>query len=95
MTTKSNSNPAFLRVALWPYHRGGPERHVVISTRMIQRVSPPSQLRKINSAGVMIRATVPDPRYCVAFKENRVLECGHATRDELDAAGIPVPTGYS
>ena len=91
-----NSNPTFLQVALRPYRRDDPERHIVISTRTIQSVSPPLLLRRTNPAtGETISATVPDPRYGITFKDGEILKHGRATRADLVAAGIPLPSGYS
>ena len=92
----TNSKLTFLQVALRPYHhsRDGPERYIIINTRTIQQVSPPSQLRYY-SAGELVEATVSDPRYTVTFKEGRQKVYGKATSADLVAASIPLPPGWS
>ena len=92
----ANTNPTFLQVALSPYRRDDPERHIVINARAIQHVSPPHQLRETNLATGTIKFTVPDPRYTVTFKVGHGRqECGRATAADLVAAGIPLPPGWS
>ena len=92
----ANANPTFLQVALRPYRRDDPERYIIINTRTIQRVIPPYQLRKINTATrETIEVTAPDPRYTVTFKAGPKKENGLATCTDLVAAGIPLPPGWS
>ncbi len=94
--TNHNSNPTFLQVALRPYRRDDPERYIVINTRTIQEVTPPSACYSTNPAtGEIIGITVSDRRYGVTFKADRKLESGLATRADLIDAGIPVPPGWS
>ena len=94
-TANTNSNPTYLQVALRPYRRGEPERYIVISTRTIQRVSPPSVSTHTNLATGVAISKVPDPRYGVTFRAGKILEHGRATRADLVAAGIPLPPGWS
>ena len=93
----ANFNPAFLQVALKPYRHHGPERQIVINTRTIQQVSPPTQIREISTVtGETIGTYLSDPRYTVIFKVGRSRqEYGHASSADLVAAGIPIPPGWS
>ena len=92
--TTINSNPSFLQVALSPYRRGDPENNIVINTRTIQQVSPPTQLKETNLATGDTKISVPDPRYMVTFKAGHgTQEYGRAIHADLVAAGIPIPPG--
>ena len=92
---RRRATPTFLQVALRPYRRGEPERHIMIATRTIQSVLPLSVITCTNLATEETTQTVADPRYGVSFRNGRTLEHGRATRADLIAAGIPVPPGYS
>lgn len=93
----ANTNPTFLQIALRPYRRDEPERHIVVNTQTIQQVSPPSQIRQTNLAtGETVKVSVPDPRFSVTFKVGHDRqEYGRANCADLVAAGIPMPPRWS
>jgi hypothetical protein len=86
-------SPTFVRVMLRPYRRGEPERPVIINTRTIERIEPPSVLREIDSrTGRVLRECISDPRYRVTFRSHSGpcgREYGSATADDL--TGVPLP----
>lgn len=77
MTAKQYRPPEFLRISMEPYRHGGPENALVINTRCVESVAPPS---------------TPGGRYWVNFKRSGVMsEYGMAEASDLIAAGIRLP----
>ena len=84
------SAPTFLRVAMAPYHRGQEENYIAINVQVIQRITPPIVTYTLLPGGGTT-TTIYDPRYWVTFRLNGQVESGCVERDDLIAAGLPLP----
>ena len=84
------SAPTFLRVAMRPYHRGQEENYIAINIEVIQHITPPIVTYSLLPGG-KTTTEISDPRYWVTFRLNDQVESGRAERDDLIAAGLPLP----
>lgn len=73
-----------------PYRRGEEENYIAINIQVIQHITPPSITHRLLSDGRW-STEISDPRYWVTFRRNDQEECGRAERDDLIAAGLPLP----
>jgi hypothetical protein len=85
------STVKFLRLFLAGFRRDDPERSLVIRPNAVIKIEPPLMITY--TRGAKVTTTIPDPRYTVTFRQpgSRERGYGHATADDLLAAGITLP----